>query len=95
MYLTFCNHGKVLNASEEDSALFTCILTRAETGDTEAREDLRLVIFDKRDLTRGVVAEKMDELWVISSADSVYSIIIIEVVLFVAMLVPLCFTQYQ
>ena len=37
----------------------------------------------------------MDDLVVINSADTVYSIIKIEVVLFVAMLVPLCFTQYQ
>ena len=71
----------------EDSALFTCILTCMETGDTEAREELRLVIFDKRDLTRVVVAESIDDLMVINAVNKVYSfrIIIIQVLLILMM----------
>ena len=79
----------------EDSALFTCILTRMETGDTEAREELRLVIFDKRDLTRVVVAESIDDLMVINAVNNVYSfrIIIIQVLLILMMSVHFYFFQ--
>ena len=52
----------------EDSALFTCILT----GTKEAREEIRLVIFDKRDLTRVVMAERMEDLVVMNSVDAAF-----------------------
>ena len=79
----------------EDSALFTCILTSVETGDTEAREELRLVIFDKRDITRVAVAESIDDVVVKNAVDSVYSfrIIIIEGILLTLMLVNFCVFQ--
>lgn len=76
----------------EDSALFTCILTRMETGDTEAREELRLVIFDKRDLTRVVVAERIDDLVVTNAVASVYNFRNI-ITLWAMMLVHFCFFQ--
>ena len=68
-------------------------MTREETGNTEAREDLRLVIFDKRDLTRVMVSQRVDDLVVMNSADTVFSIIKFEGVLFVTMFAHLCFTQ--
>ncbi len=66
-----------------------------QTGDTEAREELRLVIFDKRDLTRVVVAESIDDLVVRNAVDSVYSFrnIIIDGILLTLMLVHFCFFQ--
>ena len=89
-----CNDHQVLNSSVEDSALFTCILTRMETGETEAREELRLVIFDKRDLTRVVVAKRMDH--AINSVDTINSFrIIINKVLLALVLVQFGFSQYE
>ena len=76
----------------EDSALFTCILTRMETGETEAREELRLVIFDKRDLTRVVVAKRMDD--AVNSVDTINSFrIIIDKVLLALVLFHIGFSQ--
>ena len=87
-----CNDHQVLNSSVEDSALFTCILTRMETGETEAREELRLVIFDKRDLTRVVVAKRMDD--AVNSVDTINSFcIIIDKVLLALVLFHIGFSQ--
>ena len=87
-----CNDHQVLNSSVEDSALFTCILTRMETGETEAREELRLVIFDKRELTRVVVAKRMDD--AVNSVDTINSFrIIIDKVLLALVLVQIGFSQ--
>ena len=63
-----------------------------ETGETEAREELRLVIFDKRDLTRVVVAKRMDD--AVNSVDTINSFcIIIDKVLLALVLVQIGFSK--